>query len=218
METRYLHRQLRNQNIILEEKVQERTQQLQQAELEALECLAAAGEYRDDDTGQHTQRVGEIAAQLACRLGMTESLSTAIRRAAPLHDVGKIGISDLILLKPGPLTPQEFAIMQQHTLIGAGILSRYHTPLLQNAQKIALTHHEHWDGRGYPHGLQGEDIPIEGRIVAVVDVFDALTHERPYKKAWTIDAALTQIESQSGKQFDEHVVKSFLSLTYETIL
>jgi len=218
LETRFLHRALQDQNGVLEEKVQERTQQLQRAELETLECLAAAGEYRDDDTGQHTQRVGEIAARIARNLGLADDEVEAIRRAAPLHDVGKIGISDLILLKPGKLEPIEFATMQQHTLIGAGILSRYHTPLLQLAQNIALTHHERWNGAGYPHGLQGEQIPIEGRIVAVADVFDALTHQRPYKAAWSIAEAVAEIETQSGRQFDEQVVQAFMSLAHEELI
>jgi putative two-component system response regulator len=212
VEARYLHLQLHNQNHLLEQRVQERTHQLQEAEIKTLECLAAAAEYRDDDTGQHTQRVGHLSAQLASGLGLPETMVEAIRRAAPLHDVGKIGVSDLILLKPSKLTPEEFATMQQHTTIGASILSRHATPLLKQAANIALSHHERWSGGGYPHGLSGEEIPIEGRIVAVADVFDALTHARTYKKAWPVEDAIAEIERQSGQHFDPDIVHAFLSL------
>lgn len=211
LETRFLHLELHNQNRVLEDKVEERTRALEQAELVTLECLAAAAEYRDDDTGRHTQRVGHTAALIARQLGVGARRAGALQQAAPLHDVGKIGIADDILLKPGKLAPEEFAIMQRHTLIGAGILSRHNTPLLQLAAGIALSHHERWDGSGYPHGLKGEEIPLEGRIVAVADVFDALTHERPYKKAWPIEAATAEIQRQTGSQFDPAVVTAFLA-------
>lgn len=209
VETRFLHSQLRDQNQLLDEKVRERTRQLAQTEIEAAECLAAAAEFRDDDTGQHTERVGRTAAMLAQHLGLAEDRVSLIRRAAPLHDVGKIGISDSILLKPGKLSPEEFDVMKSHAEIGFRILSRHHTPLLQMAATIAHTHHERWDGTGYPHRLKGEDIPLEGRLVAVADVFDALTNERPYKKAWTIEQAVAEIASQSGRQFDPTLAHAF---------
>lgn len=215
---RFLHRNLRDQNRVLDQKVQERTEQLEQAELDTIECLALAAEFRDDDTGQHTRRVGNTAALIARALGLDEERATLIQRAAPLHDVGKIGIADNILLKPGKLTSDEFEVMKTHALIGSEIMARHHTPLLQLASNIARTHHEKWNGQGYPHGLAGEAIPIEGRIVAVADVFDALTHERPYKAAWSVDEALAEISKQSGAQFDPEVVDVFLKLPAETLL
>src|SRR4030095_11064592 len=158
--------------------------ELEETQIEILERLALAAEYRDDDTGEHTRRVGQMSAQIAKALQLPEADVELIWRAAPLHDVGKIAIPDAILLKPGKLTPEEFAQMKTHTALGAKMLSRGRFPLLQMAEEIALTHHEHWNGNGYL-GLAGESIPIAGRIVAVADVFDALTHERPYKKAWS---------------------------------
>ena len=215
LETRFLHRALRAQNQQLEQRVRERTRSLEAAQLEILERLARAAEYRDDDTGEHTERVGRIAALLARALGLREAEVELVRRAAPLHDVGKIGIPDEILLKPGKLTASEFAQMQTHTTIGVKILSGSRFPILQLATEIALTHHERWDGSGYPHGLAREAIPLPGRIVAVVDVFDALTHERPYKAAWPVAAAVAELRRQRGRQFDPNVVTAFLALQAE---
>ncbi len=192
-----------------EAAVQKRTQELEFAQVEIVTRLAAAAEYRDDQTGQHTFRVGHMSARLAERLGLPTAEVVMIRLAARLHDVGKIGIPDAILLKPGRFTPEEFEMMKQHTKIGGRILSGGHSKLLQVAEEIALTHHERWDGRGYPHGLKGEHIPISGRLVSVADVYDALTSERPYKEAWTPEAALLEIESQAGRQFDPQVVQAF---------
>jgi putative two-component system response regulator len=193
----------------LEDRVRERTQELDEARHEVLEHLALAAEYRDDDTHQHTWRVGQMSALLAQLLGLGEKEVELIRSAAPLHDVGKIGISDLILLKPGRLTFEEFEVMKTHTTIGVKILSRSAHSVLQLAAEIALTHHERWDGTGYLHGLKGEDIPVAGRIVAIADVFDALTHERPYKKAWSAPEAMGEIGRASGHQFDPAVVAAF---------
>jgi putative two-component system response regulator len=218
LQTRSLHCQLQSQNEVLEDKVQERTQDLEKAQLETLQRLALAAEYRDDDTGLHTRRVGLTAARIAQALGLPPDQVDLILRAAPLHDVGKIGVPDSILLKPGKLTDEEFDTMRQHTIIGAGILSGSSSPWLHLAEEIAISHHERWDGRGYPNGLSGEDIPLVGRIVAVADVFDALTNKRPYKEAWPFSKALAEIESQSGKQFDERVVKAFLPLPHETLV
>jgi putative two-component system response regulator len=212
LDTRFLHIQLQDQNLILEEKVRSRTLELEQAQVEVLERLAIAAEFRDDATGQHTRRVSHVSALIARALGLCEGQVELIRRAAPLHDVGKIGIPDYILLKPGKLTPAEFDVMKTHTVIGAGILAGGQSELTRMAECIAMTHHERWDGSGYPQGLAGEAIPMTGRIVALADVFDALTHERPYKKAWPVDEALAEIERQSGRQFDPRVVEAFLEL------
>lgn len=211
LQTRSLHLQLQGQNELLDKKVRERTGELEATQVEILERLALAAEYRDDDTGEHTKRVGKTAAQIAEVLGWQAGTVELIRRAAPLHDVGKIAISDSILLKPGKLTPEEFERMKTHTILGAKMLSGGRFPLLQLAEQIALTHHERWDGTGYM-GLCGEAIPISGRIVTVADVFDALTSERPYKKAWPLQEALEEIQRQSGRQFDPCVVEAFLRI------
>lgn len=209
LQTRSLHLQLQVQNQVLDQKVQERTAELEATQVEILERLALAAEYRDDHTGEHTKRVGETAAQIARALGWPPEEVELIRRAAPLHDVGKIAISDSILLKPGKLTPEEFERMKTHTKVGAKMLSGGRFALLQLAEQIALTHHERWDGTGYM-GLCGEVIPMAGQIVSVADVYDALTSERPYKKGWTQQAALEEIQRQSGRQFDPRVVEAFL--------
>lgn len=218
LETRFLHEQLRRYSSALEERVTERTQELEAARLEILDRLARAAEYRDDDTGQHTQRVGMLAARLGAVLGMDADEVELLRRAAPLHDIGKIGTPDAILLKHGPLTPAERAVMETHTTIGASILAGSRFPLLQLAEEIALTHHERPDGCGYPEGLSGDDIPISGRIVAVADVFDSLTHERPYKSAWSVKEALAEIEEHAGTQFDPKVVEAMLRIAPESRL
>ncbi|MGH2750993.1 MAG: HD domain-containing phosphohydrolase [Actinomycetota bacterium] len=210
LETRGLHQRLSDRNRDLEIRVSERTAQLECARTEILERLAAAAEFRDDDTGEHIHRVAGNAAMLASKLGLRPEEVELIRRSSTLHDVGKIGIPDAILLKPGKLTSDEFAVIETHTVIGSEILSGSDVPLLRRAEEIARTHHERWDGSGYPAGLSGEDIPIAGRIVAVADVFDALTHDRPYKRAWPIDEAVAEIESQASRQFDPAVVAAFL--------
>jgi putative two-component system response regulator len=218
LETRLLHLQLQDQNQVLEAKVRERTCDLEGARIEILQRLALAAEFRDDDTGQHTQRVGRVSALLARTLGLPDEFVQLILLAAPLHDVGKIGIADAILLKTGRLAADEFRIMTTHTSIGGRILSGSQSPLLQLAEQIALTHHECWDGSGYPVGLQGEDIPLAGRIVSVADVFDALTHRRPYKKAWHAEDAVAEIKRLGRSKFDPQVVEAFLQLLREGIL
>lgn len=190
------------------------TRDLREAQIETIERLATAAEFRDDDTGQHVHRVSQNCARIAAALQWPEAQTELIRKASPLHDVGKIGIPDHILLKPGKLTPEEWEIMKSHILIGSSILSGSRFPLLQMAEEIALTHHEKWDGTGYSPGLGGEAIPLSGRIVAVADVFDALTHERPYKKAWPVSEAVDEIRSQSGRHFDPDVVEAFLTLPH----
>lgn len=211
LETRLLHRTLRDQNQILEKRVRVRTEELDEARLEILERLALAAEYRDDATHEHIVRVGWMAAELADRMNLSRDEVETIGLAAPLHDLGKIGIPDDILLKPGKLTEEEFEKIKTHTTIGAQILSGSKFPLLRKAEEIALTHHERWDGSGYT-GLEQETIPLAGRIVAVVDVFDALVHERPYKKAWSVEEAITEIRRSCGTHFDPSVVRAFLSL------
>lgn len=215
LRTRALHLQLHDQNLLLEQKVRERTAALEETQIEILERLALAAEYRDDDTGEHTKRVGQMSAQIAQALGLPEPEVELIRRASPLHDVGKIAIPDSILLKPGKLTPEEFDIMRKHTALGAKMLSGGRFPLLQRAEEIALTHHERWNGTGHL-GLQGKAIPIAGRIVTVADVFDALISERPYKEAWPPTEAIEEIQRQSGRQFDPQVVDAFLQVVYNS--
>ena len=184
--------------------------ELEQTTIHALERLALAAEFRDDDTGEHMHRVADVAAAVATALRLPEDEVALIRHAAPLHDVGKIGIPDAVLLKPGRLTHEEFEQIKTHTTIGASILGGREHPLLERAEEIALSHHERWDGGGYPHGLAGEEIPMAGRILAVADVYDALTSDRPYKEAWSPEAAIAEIERQRGRQFDPQVVDAFL--------
>jgi putative two-component system response regulator len=193
-------------------------QRLQLAQTEMLERLAQAAELHDDTTGQHTYRVGKVSSLLAAELGLPDFHCDLIRRSAPLHDVGKIGIADEILLKPGRLTPVEFDIMRTHTTIGAAILREGKSTLVRIAETIALTHHERWDGTGYPYGLRNDDIPIEGQIVAVADVFDALTHQRPYKEPWSIERALGEIDSQRNTHFSQTMVDAFLKLPHATLI
>jgi putative two-component system response regulator len=211
LETRWLYVELQGHTDTLELKVRDRTRQLEEAQLEILQRLALAAEYRDDCTGQHTQRVGELAALLAAAIGLPPEEVELIRRASPLHDVGKIGIPDGILLKPSKLTPEEYAHIKTHTDIGRIILSGSKFPILQTAERIALYHHERWDGTGY-YRLKGAAIPIEARIVSVVDVFDVITHARPYKEASSIETAIDAIGQEREKQFDPALVDAFCEL------
>jgi putative two-component system response regulator len=203
--------------ILLEKTVATRTAELEEARWETLRCLALAAEYRDDQTYEHTQRVGNTAALLAERLGMKPDWCDLLRHAAPLHDIGKLGMPDSILLKPGKLTPEELEIVRGHAAAGARILSGTGSALLQLAAEVAGTHHEWWDGTGYPERLRGEDIPLSGRIAAVADVFDALTHERPYKAAWSVPDAVDELRRMSGVQFDPAVIEVFDQLDHVAI-
>jgi putative two-component system response regulator len=214
LETRFLYLQIQTQNQMLEAKVRERTRELEAAQIEIIERLARAAEFRDDNTGQHTERVGQMAAVLAKQIGLPDAQVSLLRRAAPLHDVGKIGIPDSILLKLGKLTPAEFALVKTHTAIGARILSGSHFALLRLAEEIAFSHHERWDGSGY-EGITRDSIPLAGRIVAVADVFDALTQKRPYKAAWPVSEAIAEIDRQRGRQFDPELVDAFLKVIEE---
>ena len=190
--------------------------ELEHAQFEMLARLAAAAEYRDDETGQHTRRVGNLSVTIAEGLGLPESEVELIRLAAPLHDIGKIAIPDAVLGKPGKLTGDEYEQMKTHTAVGAQMLAGSDFALVELAEEIAASHHEKWDGSGYPAGLAGEAIPIAGRIVAVADVFDALTHQRPYKKAWSVEDAITEMRNQSGRHFDPKVLEAFLSARTES--
>jgi putative two-component system response regulator len=209
LETRFLYLQIQSQNQILEAKVRDRTRELEAAQIEIIERLARAAEFRDDNTGQHTERVGQMAALLARQIGLSDTQVSLIRRAAPLHDVGKIGIPDSVLLKLGKLTAAEFELVKTHTTIGARILSGSRFTILRLAEEIAFNHHERWDGKGY-NGISGSEIPLGGRIVAIADVFDALTQQRPYKPAWPVSDAIAEIDRQRGRQFDPALVDAFL--------
>jgi len=211
LETRFLYLQIQSQNQILEAKVRDRTRELEAAQIEIIERLARAAEFRDDNTGQHTERVGQMAALLARQIGLSDTQVSLIRRAAPLHDVGKIGIPDSVLLKLGKLTAAEFELVKTHTTIGARILSGSRFTILRLAEEIAFHHHERWDGNGY-NGISGSEIPLGGRIVAIADVFDALTQQRPYKPAWPVGDAIAEIDRQRGRQFDPALVDAFLRI------
>lgn len=211
LDIRSLTLELRAKNATLEDRVIERTRELEESHIETFERLALAAEYRDDDTGQHTRRVGRMAAILGQELGLASDAVQLLERAAGLHDVGKIGVPDAILLAPRKLTPEEFDVVKTHTVIGAKILSGSRSPLMLMAEEIAWSHHERWDGRGYA-GAIAEEIPLMGRITTVADVFDALTHERPYKEAWPLERAIDEIAAQRGEQFDPRIVDAFVAI------
>lgn len=224
---------LAKQSERLEQQVRIRTAELVRSRQEAIHCLARAGEYRDDDTGHHVTRVGRFSALIAAELGFPEQAVELIEQAAQLHDVGKIGIPDSILHKPGKLDPQEFDLVQEHcgigrriinplsheesirlkshTSVGMQIVGATNSPVLRLAAVIAASHHEKWDGSGYPKGLAGNAIPIEGRIVAVADVFDALSSERPYKEAFPLEKCLQILREGEGKHFDPRVLEAFFA-------
>jgi putative two-component system response regulator len=208
LEMRALHLELEQYSGELERKVEERTRKLEAAQIEIVHRLARTGEYRDDDTGQHCNRIADMAYRVAVECGLPEQEAALVRLAAPLHDIGKVGIPDKILHKPGRLTPEEYEQIRTHTEIGAKILANSESDVLRMAYAIALHHHDRWDGARSQ--LAGADIPIAGRIVAVADVFDALISERPYKAAWPQKDAVAEIERCSGTQFDPDVVAAFL--------
>lgn len=212
LEARFLYRELEAQNEQLAERVHERTRALETTQHEMLARLAQAAEFRDDSTGQHTRRVGELAARIAAELGLERDEVELIRRAAPLHDVGKVAIPDAILMKPGDLTPEEFEVMKTHTTVGAKILAEGSSELMARAEEIAIGHHENWEGGGYPHGARGDEIPLPARIVAVADVFDALSHARVYRPAWPRAEVVDHIERGRGRKFDPEVVDAFRSV------
>jgi len=193
----------------LEETVRVRTHELNETRIEVIDRLGRAAEYRDNETGLHVKRMSHYSALLAKAIGMSEEECELLLYASPMHDIGKIGIPDHILLKAGKLDSQEWETMKTHADIGSEILHGSSYQLMQWAQIIALTHQERWDGSGYPKGLKGDEIPLVSRIVAISDVFDALTSDRPYKKAWTIENAMTEIENNSGVHFDPDLVVKF---------
>jgi PAS domain S-box-containing protein len=207
--------QLADNSQWLEREVAERTRELEEARAETLQRLAIAAEYRDDDTARHTARVGESAAAIATELGFVAEKAQLLREAAPLHDLGKLAISDTILLKPGKLSAQEYEVMKTHAALGASLLAGSSSPVLQMAAVIAEGHHERWDGGGYPAGLGGVSIPIEARLIGVADAFDAMTSSRPYRPALSTDRALAEVANCAGTQFDPVVAELFLEVWAE---
>jgi len=200
----YRHRQQ------LDALVQERTRELEETRLQIIRRLGRAAEYKDDETGTHVIRMSHYARLLALAAGCSAEESERLFQAAPMHDIGKIGIPDAILQKPGKLSDEEFAVMRKHPNIGARIIGSHEHPLLKTARLVALSHHEKWDGSGYPYGLEGEQIPLAGRIVAIADVFDALTSERPYKDAWPVEQACHYLRGEAGRHFDPRLVELFI--------
>ncbi len=195
----------------LADEVRKATAKLVEQERETIFCLAKAAEYRDPETGAHILRMAHYSKHIARVLGLPEDQQDLLLQAAPMHDIGKVGTPDVILLKPGKLTPEEFDVMKLHAVIGYEILEANSSALMKVAAEIAYTHHEKFDGSGYPRGLKGEDIPLFGRIVAVADVFDALTSERPYKKAWRVEEASQLLKESAGVHFDPACVAAFFS-------
>jgi putative two-component system response regulator len=206
------HLALYDQNRELDRKVLEQTVEINQTRLQIIQRLGRAAEYKDDETGMHVVRMSHYARLLGIAAGMSEVEADMLMNAAPMHDIGKIGIPDNILKKPGKLDTEEFQIMQSHAQIGADIIGEDSSELLKMAKIVALTHHEKWNGQGYPNRLKGENIPSIGRIVAIADVFDALTSERPYKAAWSVQDAVAFIEKEAGEHFDPQLVKRFVAI------
>lgn len=212
-----LHRGQRALSRQLEKLVSERTAELERTRAEIIHRLCNAGEFRDEDTGRHVARIGRLSARLAELAGAEREFVGQLSDAAPLHDIGKIGIPDRVLLKPGKLDPDEWAIMKTHCTLGAQILADSGLPLLNLASEIALSHHEKWDGTGYPNGLSRDAIPLSGRLVAVCDVFDALLSHRPYKEPWPMDKALSYIAEVSGSHLDPDLATLFLDNRAEMV-
>jgi putative two-component system response regulator len=199
-------------NDALASEVRSRTRDLRDTEIEIIERLGQAVESRDEETGDHIARIGSLCRRLARAAGLSADEAELLERASAMHDVGKIAIPDDILRKPGPLDPEERAVMERHTTIGAELLAGSRSTLVQAAEVIARSHHERWDGTGYPAGLAGEEIPLAGRICAICDVFDALISNRPYKAAWPVELALEEIRQQGGRHFDPRLTELFLAL------
>lgn len=210
LDVQMAHKYMSYQNEILEKKVRERTQVIHETRLQVVRRLGRAAEYRDEETGLHIIRMSKMAVVIAKAAGLDDKQCDLLLNAAPMHDVGKIGIPDHILLKPGKFEPEEWEIMKTHAQIGADILFGDDSKLMTMAHDIALSHHEKWNGEGYPYGLEGEAIPLMGRITALADVFDALTSKRPYKKAWTVEKSVELIKEESGQHFDPELVKLFI--------
>jgi putative two-component system response regulator len=217
LEVRIMTKAMKNQNKILDEMVKVRTKELHDTRLEVIRRLGRAAEYRDDMTGFHIIRMSRYSQQLALAAGMSEKEAEMLLNASPMHDIGKIGIPDSVLLKPGKLDADEWKTMQTHVDIGVEILSGSDFELVDMAAEVCQNHHEKWDGTGYPRQLSGEDIPLVGRIVAIADVFDALTTERPYKDAWPVEKAVDFLREQSGKHFDPKLVEAFIQILPEIL-
>jgi response regulator RpfG family c-di-GMP phosphodiesterase len=205
-------RRMAGDNERLDNLVRERTAELRETQLEMVQRLASAAESRDGDTGRHIERIGHFSRELARAIGLPEEKAELLLHASAMHDVGKIGVPDRVLLKPARFSAEERAVMETHTTMGASILAGSSAPLLRLAETIALTHHERWDGTGYPAGLSGVEIPLAGRICAIVDVFDALLSSRPYKEPWPLAEALAEIRAQRGRHFDPELVDAFLAI------
>jgi response regulator RpfG family c-di-GMP phosphodiesterase len=202
--------ELARHNRALEDTDAERTEELRRTHHDIVRRLAQAAEWHDDTTGRHISRMSRLTHRLALAAGMDRERAEMLLEASALHDIGKIGIPDRVLLKPGKLDADEWELMKTHTTIGAQLLQGSGSEVVQMAERIALTHHERWDGKGYPHGLSGEDIPFESRICTIADVFDALVSERPYKGAWPVSDALAEIARMSGSAFEPWLVDVFL--------
>lgn len=209
LDAQLAHRLMHDQAAALHRMVTSRTDELHRTRLQVIRRLGVAAEYRDEETGSHILRMSHCCALLARAIGWDEENCDLILNASPMHDIGKIGIPDSILRKPGRLTPEEWEIMQTHTEIGAQLLEGDESRLMEMAREIALFHHEKWDGSGYPSGLAGDAIPLPARIATLADVFDALTSPRPYKRAWTVPEATTLIRENTGRQFDPELVEVF---------
>ncbi|MFO7807892.1 HD domain-containing phosphohydrolase [Guyparkeria sp.] len=212
LEAQLAQRLLQDQKTTLESLVANRTRELSNTRLQVVQRLGRAAEYRDEDTGQHIMRMSRISARLATEIGWSDRQVELMLHASPMHDIGKIGIPDAILRKPGRLTAEEWHTMKTHTTIGAELLAGDESDLMTLAREIALSHHEKWDGSGYPNRLGSEDIPLSGRICGLADVFDALTSERPYKKPWPVEKAIDLIREARGKHFDPLIVDAFLDV------
>jgi putative two-component system response regulator len=214
---REAQKQLEGRAAWLESEVRTATAEIAARELETIVRLARAAEFRDPETGAHIQRMAHCSRLVARRIGLSENEQETLLRAAPLHDVGKLGTPDRILLKPGKLTPDEWEVMKQHAAIGYEILRESASPVIQAGAEIAWTHHEKYDGSGYPRGLCGEAIPLFGRIVAIADVFDALTSIRPYKRPWSVDEAVSFMREQAGRHFDPRLLEAFFEVLPDVV-
>lgn len=217
LEVNLLHRRALSTNKILEQRVWERTRELRETQLEIIRRLGRAAEYKDKETGDHIIRMSKICRLLALAAGLSNDQAELLLHASPMHDIGKIGIPDSILLKNGRLTDEEWELMKRHTIIGYQMLDGHTSPIMESAKEIAYTHHEQWNGSGYPRGLKGDAIPLAGQISALADVFDALTSARPYKTAWSISDATAAIDEQRGAHFAPALVDCFHSVLSDVI-
>lgn len=212
------HLALYDQTRELEHKVQLRTRELQKSRLEIIKCLARAAEFRDNETGNHVLRMSHYSRLIAKAAGLGDALAETLFLAAPMHDIGKIGTHDYVLLKPGKLDAQEWETMKQHVIMGAEIIGTHADELLTMARTVALSHHEKWDGTGYPLGQKGKEIPVVGQIVAIADVFDALSSSRPYKDPWPIELCVQTIVESAGAAFDPDLIPAFLKALPQMLL